>query len=192
MTGRTHDLGAVTALGIAFLVFAPTDITLSTAIIAILANLIGGITPDIDQPTAPLWRNLPVGRYFGKFFGLLSGGHRFLTHSLLGAALIGWLAWLLLNFLHPIMGVVDIQAVWVAFMIGVLSHLLFDLFTKEGVPLLLPVPIKFGFPPVRAMRITTGKFIETFIVFPGLLVVNLLLYMIHYGQLLALLHSFRA
>lgn len=192
MTGRTHDLGAITALGLTFLILAPGNITLSTAIIAIVANLIGGITPDIDQPTAPFWRNLPVGRYFGKVFGMLSGGHRFLTHSLLGAALIGWLAWLLLGWLHPIMGAVNIQIVWWAFIIGVASHLIFDLFTKEGVPLLLPLPVKFGFPPIKALRITTGKFIENFIIFPGLLVLNLLLYMMHYGQLLALIHAFRA
>lgn len=192
MTGRTHDLGAITALGVTFLILAPGNITLSTAIIAIVANLIGGIAPDIDQPTAPLWRNLPVGRYFGKIFGMLSGGHRFLTHSFLGAALLGWLAWLLLNFLHPVMGAINIVIVWWAFVIGVLSHLLFDLFTKEGVPLLLPLPVKFGFPPIKALRITTGKFIENFIIFPGLLVLNLLLYMSHYGQLLALIQALKA
>ena len=192
MTGRTHDLGAITALGVTFLVLSPSHISLSTAILAILANLIGGITPDIDQPTAPLWRNLPVGRYFGKIFGMLSGGHRFLTHSLVGVALIAWLAWLLLNFLHPIMGAVNIDIVWWSFTIGVLSHLLFDLFTKEGVPLLLPVPIKFGFPPIKALRITTGKFIENWILFPGLVVLNLYIYMSHYGQLLTLVHSFQA
>jgi membrane-bound metal-dependent hydrolase YbcI (DUF457 family) len=192
MTGRTHDLAAITALGITFLVLSPANISLATAILAILANLIGGITPDIDQPTAPLWRNLPVGRYFGKLFGILSGGHRFLTHSFIGVALLGWLFWLLLNFLHPVLGSVNVVIVWWAFLIGVLSHLLFDLFTKEGVPLLLPIPIKFGFPPIKALRITTGKFIESFIVFPGLLVANLLIYMAHYGQLLTLIHSFRA
>jgi membrane-bound metal-dependent hydrolase YbcI (DUF457 family) len=192
VTGRTHDLGAITALGVTFLILSPSNISLSTAIIAVLANLIGGITPDIDQPTAPLWRNLTVGRYFGRMFGILSGGHRFLTHSLLGTALIGWLAWLLLNFLHPIMGAVNIEVVWWSFMIGMLSHLLFDLFTKEGVPLLLPLPIKFGFPPIRALRITTGKFVENFLIFPGLLVANLALYLVNYGQLLALIHSFRA
>ena len=192
MTGRTHDLGAITALGITFLVLAPTNLTLSTAIIAILANLIGGITPDIDQPTAPLWRNLPVGRYFGKVFGILTGGHRFLTHSFIGVALIGWAAWLLLGFLHPILGVVNIEVVWLSFMIGVLSHLLFDLFTKEGVPLFLPLPVKLGFPPIKALRITTGKFVENFLVFPGLLIANILFYMSHYGQLLTLVHAIKA
>lgn len=192
MTGRTHDLGAITILGASFIVLAPTNVSLATAILAVFANLIGGITPDIDQPTAPLWRNLPVGRYFGKLFGVLSGGHRFLTHSLLGVALIGWLAWLLLVFLQPILGSIDIKIVWSAFMIGVLSHLLFDLFTKEGVPLFLPLAVKVGVPPIRALRITTGKVIENFIVFPGLIVVNIAMYMTHYGQFLVLVHGLRA
>lgn len=192
MTGRTHDLAAFTALGAVFLATNPTHLGLSTVILAVFANLVGGIAPDIDQPTAPLWRNLPVGRYVGRVFGLLSGGHRFLTHSLLGAALLGWLFWLLLNFLRPVLGAVDLGVVWVAFVIGVLSHLLFDMFTKEGVPLLLPVPVKFGFPPVRGLRITTGKFIENFVVFPGLIVADIALLMTHYGQLLALIHGLRA
>lgn len=192
MTGRTHDLAAATALTAVFLVIQPSGLALSTVIVALLANLIGGITPDIDQPTAPLWRNLPVGKYFGRVFGLLSGGHRFLTHSFLGVALIGWLVWLLLTFLKPILGAIDIAIVWDAFMIGVLSHLLMDLFTKEGVPLLLPIPVKFGFPPVRRLRITTGKFVENFIVFPGLVVALLVLVLQNYGTLLAYAHTLGA
>src|SRR5579871_6326603 len=103
MTARTHDLAALTALG-AVVFFEPLrTITLSTALIALLANQIGGILPDIDQPTAPLWKNLPIGKLFGKVTDKALGGHRFLTHSLLGVALFGFLAKLLLVFLHPIM-----------------------------------------------------------------------------------------
>ncbi len=90
MTARTHDLAAITLLGVVFLSQPGRPLRLSTAILALLANLIGGITPDIDQPTAPFWRNLPVGKYFGKVFGALNGGHRFLTHSLIGVALLGF------------------------------------------------------------------------------------------------------
>lgn len=53
MTGRTHDLAAFTALGIVVLANPPGAITLSTAILAVFFNLVGGIAPDIDQPTAP-------------------------------------------------------------------------------------------------------------------------------------------
>jgi len=112
MTARTHDLAALTALGVIVLVNPIGQVTLATVLVALLANQIGGIVPDIDQPTAPFWRNLPVTRFFGRFFDNLMGGHRFLTHSLLGVGLFGFLTWLLLNFLHPIMPKVDIQLVW--------------------------------------------------------------------------------
>ena len=190
MTGRTHDLAAITALGAVYLVLAPTQtLTLATVLVAILANQIGGIAPDIDQPTAPFWRNLPIGGPIGRAFDKLLGGHRFLTHSLLGVILFGLLTHWLLQFLHPIMPTIDSQVVWIAFMIGLVSHLVMDMFTKEGVPWLLPVPIKFGLPPLRQLRITTGKASETFVVLPGLIVINFLLYSTHYDQVITLLHN---
>lgn len=189
MTGRTHDLAAITAFGVVFLVSPEQSLTLATVIIAIFANLIGGITPDLDQPTAPFWRNLPVGKYFGKFFGRMSGGHRFITHSILGLLIIGFASHWLLIFLYPIMTDINITFVWQAFMIGMISHLVMDTFTKEGVPWLLPIPIKFGFPPLRKWRLTTGKWVETWVVFPLLIVFNIWFYSMHYQQILFILHN---
>src|SRR5580698_7666861 len=186
MTARTHDLAAVTALGIVYLYSSQPTMTLATVIVAVFANLIGGITPDIDQPTAPLWRNLPIGKYFGKMFDDLSGGHRFLTHSILGLVIFGFLGHWLLIFLQPIMHSVNIGLVWWAFMIGMLSHLVMDTLTKEGVPWLLPVPFKFGVPPLKAFRITTGKAVETWVVFPLLILFNAYWYRALYHQLLLL------
>ena len=187
MIGRTHDLAAITVLGVVFVLLPPQALSLSTIIVAILANLIGGITPDIDQPTAPFWRNLPIGQFFGRIFGRLLGGHRFITHSLLGVGLITYLAHLFLVFLQPVLGSIDIGVVWWAFVIGILSHLVMDTFTKEGVPWLLPIPIKFGIPPVRAWRITTDKKFENFVVFPGLLVFNAWFYFQFYEEMVLLL-----
>ena len=189
MIARTHDLAAITALSVVFLSMPVQAITLSTAILAVLANLIGGITPDIDQPTAPFWRNLPVGKYFGKFIDKMLGGHRFLTHSILGLAIIGYLFYLLLGFFHPLMSSVDIDIVWWAFMIGILSHLVMDTFSKEGVPWLLPIPVKFGFPPIKAWRITTDSWVENWVVFPGLIIFDLILYFQNYHHILNLLHN---
>lgn len=190
MTARTHDMAAITALGVIYLSHSPSPITLSTAIIAILANLLGGITPDIDQPTAPFWRNLPVGHTFGKIFDVLSGGHRFLTHSILGLAIFGFMAHWLLIFLRPIMPHANIGLIWWAFMIGMISHLVMDTFTKEGVPWLLPIPLKFGLPPLKKLRITTGKAVETFMVFPALVIFNGLFWWAHYQDILTILHTY--
>lgn len=192
MIARTHDLAALTALG-AIVIIQPTrTLTVATVIIAIFANLVGGITPDIDQPTAPLWKNLPVGKFFGKIFDTMAGGHRFLTHSILGLVIFGFLVHWLLIFLHPIMHTVDIGLVWWAFMIGMFSHLVMDSFTKEGVPWLLPIPIKFGFPPMKRFRITTGHAVENWGVFPALLVLNVWMYLANNQKLLDILHRYIA
>lgn len=189
MTGRTHDLAAITALGAVVFIEPLRTITLSTALVAIIANQIGGILPDIDQPTAPIWKNLPVGKFFGKVIDKGMGGHRFLTHSLLGLAIFGLLAELLLQFLHPIMKHTDIHLVWWAFMIGMLSHLVMDTFTKEGVPWLLPLPWKIGLPPIKSLRISTGKAVETLIIFPGILAVDVWYCWSHYQVLVTLIHQ---
>jgi len=182
MTARTHDVAAATALAVVVLAAAPESLRLSTLLVALLANQLGGIAPDIDQPTAPLWRNLPEGHFVGKLFGKLLGGHRFLSHSLLGMALFAWLANLLLHAMQPIMPHIDIHLVWYAFLIGYGSHLVMDSLTKEGVPWLLPIPIKFGAPPLRKFRITTGKAMETLVVLPVLLAVDIWLFASHYDH----------
>lgn len=182
-------MAAITALGAVVFAMSLPVMTLGTVLIAVLANQIGGILPDIDQPTAPLWKNLPEGKIFGKVFDKASGGHRFITHSILGGIIFGLLAHWLLMFLHPIMPHVDIGLVWWAFMIGFASHLLMDTFTKEGVPWLLPIPIRIGIPPLKTLRITTGKAVESFIIFPGLAIANIWFYTSHYQTVLHFLHQ---
>jgi inner membrane protein len=189
MTARTHDLAAITALGIVVLANPLPEVTLSTALVAILANQIGGIAPDLDQPTAPFWHNLPSGHFFGRIFGKLLGGHRFISHSIIGLALFGFVVHWLLLFLHPIMPHVNVGLVWWAFFIGMVSHLVMDTITKEGVPWLLPIPIKFGVPPLKRLRITTGKGGELFVVFPLLLLVDIWLCAHNYNALVSYLHQ---
>lgn len=188
MTARTHDTAALVALVTLFLAYPMDSVRLSTLLLAILANQLGGVAPDIDQPTAPLWRNLPEGHFVGRTFGRLLGGHRFLSHSLLGLTLFGWLSNLLLHFLHPIMPHVDIKLVWYAFLIGYISHLVMDTITKEGMPWLLPVPFKLGIPPIRKLRITTGKWVENLVVLPALLLVLVWLGASHYNFIVSYLH----
>jgi inner membrane protein len=189
MTGRTHDLAAITALGAVVFLGPDHPMTLATVLFAILANQIGGIAPDIDQPTAPLWKNLPEGHIFGKIFDLSVGGHRFITHSIIGLAVFGFLFHGFLHIIHPIMPNVNIGYVWWAFMIGMLSHLFMDTLTKEGVPWLLPLPHKFGLPPIKKFRITTGKLVETLVVFPGLAALDIWYCADHYQTVLAFVHQ---
>lgn len=189
MTARTHDLAAFTTLGIAVLAVPLPPLRLSTVLLALLANQIGGIMPDIDQPTAPLWRNLPIGKFIGRMVDRGFGGHRFITHSLLGLALFGFIMRALLGYLTPILHGANTGYIWWAFMLGMGSHLVMDTFTKEGVPWLLPLPFKFGLPPLKSLRITTGKVVELGIVFPGLIIIDIWLAMSHSNYLVHLLHA---
>jgi inner membrane protein len=190
MKARTHDMAAVIGLAAVVIVVPPTvSLSLATILMSLLANQLGGIAPDVDQPTAPFWRNLPVGGFFGRIIARMMGGHRFITHSLLGIGLAGFLVHSLLLFLQPIMPTVQIEYVWWAFMIGMTSHLIMDSFTKEGVPWLLPIPIKFGIPPLKRLRITTGKWVENVIVFPLLVVVLVAICSLGYDQLLVVFHK---
>lgn len=190
MTGRTHEIAAFSGivLAVALMPSAPT-VSLGTLVACLLANQLGGIAPDIDQPTAPFWRNLPIGGFFGRVITKLLGGHRFLTHSIVGMFLMSWLLKLLLVFIHPIFPTLDMGYIWWAFMIGMFSHLVMDSLTKEGVPWLLPVPIKFGMPPAKALRITTGEFVENYFVFPGLVLANLVFVALNYSEVVNFLHT---
>jgi len=190
MIGRTHDLAAFTALGLVVATEPLPKISLATAMVALFANMIGGIAPDIDQPTAPFWKNLPIGKYAGRTFDRLLGGHRFLSHSLIGLIIFG-LGWhYLLIILMPSFPYINMDIVWWAFMIGFLSHLVMDSFTREGVPWLLPIPFKFGIPPLTTLRVSTGGLIEKFIIFPSLILLNIFIYKVYYVKLLTFLHQY--
>jgi inner membrane protein len=131
---------------------------------------------------------LPIGGIVGRMIAKMLGGHRFLTHSLLGLVLVGFLFWALLLFLQPIMSNVQIEYVWWALIIGMVSHLVMDSFTKEGVPWLLPIPIKFGFPPLKRLRITTGKWGENFVTLPIVMSIAGAICLLWYSELLDFLH----
>ncbi|HWA52364.1 MAG TPA: metal-dependent hydrolase [Patescibacteria group bacterium] len=183
MTGRTHDLAAFTTLTYIIATQPLIQMSLATAFTAIAANMIGGIAPDIDQPTGKIWHKIPAGGIFGKIAHQFTGSHRSISHSLLGMAIFGFLSSKLLNYIHTFL-LVDIKIVWIAFMLGVISHLVMDTFTKEGVPWLFPIPIRFGIPPIKAWRVTTGSIVERGFVFPLLLVTNGYLIYHHYEKFL--------
>jgi inner membrane protein len=187
MTGRTHDLAAFTALSLAAVAVPLPEMTLGTVLVAILANQIGGLAPDLDEPTAPLWDILPIGAFLGRMLRQMLGGHRFISHSLLGVALFGFLWHFLGNILRPSFPQLDQGIIWWAFMLGLASHLIMDALTKHGIPLFLPIPLKIAFPPVEALRVTTGSWVEQAIVFPGLLLLNVYLFTTYHAVFLNLL-----
>lgn len=181
MTGRTHDLAAFTALTTIVAFYPLAHVSLATMLVSIGANLVGGITPDIDQPTAYIWHRVPAGSLFGKIVQPMLGGHRFISHSILGVFLFGFVTKYLLGLLHRVL-LVDMHYVWLAFMIGFISHLIMDTFTREGVPWLFPIPFHFGIPPFRFMRMKTGGVVERAFVFPMLLIFNVYIFSTQYHK----------
>ncbi len=190
MTGRTHDLAAFTAM-VAVLAYQPVfEMSLATAVVSFGANMLGGLGPDLDEATADIWRKMRGGSIISRIVSPLLGGHRLISHSLLGVWLIGiGLKWLLAKISGVL--IVDMDIVWWAFMIGYVSHLVSDTITKEGVPWLFPIPIKFGFPPFKALRITTGEMMEKALVFPGLLILNGYIIYNNYGKFLDILRHIK-
>lgn len=183
MTGRTHDLAAFTALNYVIISQPLTEMSLATALVAFTANMVGGLAPDIDQPTADLYRRVRGGGLLARVIHPLLGGHRFISHSIIGIFLFGFVLQILLDMLGKVL-LVDMDVVWWAFMIGFISHFIMDLLTRDGVPLLFPIPIRFGFPPLRFLRMKTGGVVEKSFIFPGLLMINVYLVYTHYQKIL--------
>ncbi len=189
MTGRTHDLAAFTALS-AVLVLSPIPtMTLGTALIAFGANMIGGLAPDIDQPSASMWNKLRGGNIIARLVKPLFGGHRFISHSIIGVLIFGFVAKQILLLSSSFL-IIDVDIVWWSFMIGFVSHLVMDLFTREGIPLFFPIPVNFGIPPLSVIRMKTGGLVEKSFVFPMLLLINFYIYYTYYPVFLDFIKNY--
>lgn len=130
MTGRTHDVAAFCALTYVVAATPLFHMSLATGFVAFTANLIGGLAPDIDQPTADLWHKLPGGTFYSRIFTPLLGGHRFISHSIVGIVLFGALSWGIL-FLMSKSLLTNMTIVWWAFIVGYLSHLVMDTYSRK-------------------------------------------------------------
>ncbi len=179
MTARTHDLFAFTSLTAAAIYFPLQPLNVGTIFVAVIACDIGSLIPDMDQSTNRLWDLAPGGNVVGKFARRLFLGHRSLSHSILGTFLLYklllWLTPMLFNQLY-----INSEIVTFALMIGFISHLFADSLTEEGIPLFFPIKAKFGLPPISRWRIKTGKWFESFVIFPAVLL--LLFFLVSQNQ----------
>ena len=166
MTARTHDLFAFASLITVATFFPPERLNVLTLVGGVLAADIGALIPDMDGGANRLWHLLPAGEKLGRILRRAFYKHRTITHSAIGVFIIfEFFQWLLPKFLNP--GFIDPGIILASLMIGYFSHLLADSFTEEGFPLLFPLDITFGLPPVRRVRIKTGKWFENFLVYPA-------------------------
>ena len=106
-------------------------------------SLLTCLLPDIDHPKSVLgqrlkWLSAPIARAFG---------HRGFTHSLLAVA--GGIFLLRIHFPHD--WVIPADA-FHAMIIGYLSHILADMLTPAGVPLLWPCRWRFRLPLINSQK----------------------------------------
>lgn len=171
MLARTHGLIAFASLaGVAWYTDTP-EVASATLIICLIFNTIGALLPDIDQASNRLWDLVPGGEMIGKALGVFMK-HRGISHSLLGIFLADkFVFWLINNLFNQ--SFLDTNLVYWSLMIGYISHIAADALTEEGVPLLYPLKISFGMPPVRSWRIKTGGWFENIVVVPVAILVAL-------------------
>jgi inner membrane protein len=186
MTNRTHDAIAFASLSTIAAIYPPENLNLLTLVGSVVACDIGAMLPDIDDAGNKLWDLLPQGKSVAKILRRIFYKHRTLTHSLFGLfGVYKFFQWLLPKFLNP--NFVNPNIIIVSLMIGYISHLIGDALTKEGLPLLFPLKISFGFPPVKKMRVRTGKWFENFVVFPSVWVYLLWFISSNQGRFLQIL-----
>lgn len=170
MTDKTHQLIGLTLATVGVTVFhASQSFTWPVVGAVVIGSTVGSIIPDIDQPTARIWRTIPLGgRTIGRIASFSLGGHRHLSHSLVGGGLF-YLLLLTIIRAVPHWGWFDPTILIQSAMIGFAGHLAADAVTVEGIPLFWPYPSYLGFPPVpfQGARIVTGKWFENLIIFPA-------------------------
>ncbi|MFD1029964.1 metal-dependent hydrolase [Metaplanococcus flavidus] len=126
MTGKTHIIGGVAAS----LAFA--QITNYEPIILLGAGAVGALIPDICHGGSKIGRTFPsLSKIINAVFG-----HRTFTHSLLFLAMA---AFLFFTFLPN-------EALAAGLLVGMGSHLLLDMATKNGIKLLFPFKMRVRFP----------------------------------------------
>lgn len=175
MTATSHQMIALVC-ALFVLTLYPTSAGPLVGTLAVIAVMSGALTPDLDQPTANIWRRLLGGNAVGDIFHFFSGGHRHFTHSLIGILGIGWLAqWGIKELINPAL-VPAVTILWRAFMIGYISHPIADTLTDRGVPWLWPLRWHLRIPPgPEQVRVTTDSLVEQVLVRGGVLLVAVLL-----------------
>lgn len=166
MTGKTHQIigiscGLAYYLSIADPVYSP-----ATLAVVVVGSHLGALLPDFDQAGSDIWDSVPLGKIAGKITDPLIK-HRNISHSILGTVIIYQLVGLMLSYFPNYWGI-DTSIIQTAIIIAYISHLIADMITVEGIPLLFPYKKMFGIPPkpLDGLRIVTGKWFENLVIFP--------------------------
>lgn len=166
MTGRTHQLTGLVAAAAVVVWAWPSHYSPATLAAVLLAAHFGALVPDIDSGAAEIWDQLPFGHVASHAADTFLA-HRNFTHSLLSVVVFGGAAYWLTGLLPAYWGINQIYCWW-GFMIGLLAHLIGDMLTVQGIPLLWPYQRMFGLPPkpLDGARIISGGWFEQLVLFP--------------------------
>jgi inner membrane protein len=148
--------------------------------VLVFSTILGSSVPDLDTPTGGLWHKIPAGSIISRIVHpAFIGGHRHLSHSIIGIGIFTGLFYLLLKLIHLDPVIQNFNFIMQAFVVGYIAHIFADMFTEEGVPLLFPFDYHFGIPPnpFEKVRIKTGHWFENLIVYP---LVNLAIFLVVY------------
>ncbi|MGE7835342.1 metal-dependent hydrolase [Viridibacillus arvi] len=139
MTGNTHILGGITA-GLAFAQISNYD-----PLILIGSSVVGALIPDICHSGSKIGRTFRItSKIVNKIFG-----HRSFTHSLLFL--------LLMSFVMNTY--ISNESITAGVLLGMVSHYILDMATKNGIKLFFPLKITVRFP----LTTRTGSKVENIV-----------------------------
>lgn len=139
MTGNTHIVGGIAAS------LAYAQYINESPMIMVGAGIVGALLPDICHTGSKIGKRLPiVSKLMNTVFG-----HRTFTHSLLFLFIVG----ILMN------EVVSSDGVKAGLIVGMVSHYVLDMATKNGIQLFFPIRLTVRFP----VTMRTGSKGEAFV-----------------------------
>ncbi|MGE7933902.1 metal-dependent hydrolase [Viridibacillus arvi] len=139
MTGNTHILGGITA-GLAFAQISNYD-----PLVLIGSSVIGALIPDICHSGSKIGRTFRItSKIVNNIFG-----HRSFTHSLLFL--------LLMSFVMNTY--ISNESITAGVLLGMVSHYILDMATKNGIKLFFPLKITVRFP----LTTRTGSKVENIV-----------------------------
>ncbi|RKO61839.1 metal-dependent hydrolase [Caldibacillus debilis] len=152
MNGTSHKIaGASAALMVSTWMFRDVSVDATTYIAigtSVIGGALGGLLPDIDHPGSTLGRRARILSYpINKL-----AGHRGITHTLLALVLLSYLLFVISGWI-PIAWKGYGLVFFIGIIIGYASHLVLDMLTVSGIPLLYPFSSKM----IRIAGLRTGK-----------------------------------
>ena len=187
MTGKTHQIIGQTVGLTTYFALSSSGYDPATFAFTVVVSSVAALLPDIDQSSSSLWRSIPLGRAAGAVVDPFIK-HRNLSHSIIGTAIVGAVVYWLTSLMPSYWGVNGHVILWVT-LSSYISHLVADMVTVEGIPLLFPFQRMFGLPPrpFQGVRIVTGKWFENRVIFPIVNIALVLIIIIHWDKIRAVL-----